>query len=54
MRVANAPRTPRMRSYTASDTRWLARFNAMFKEFGPVPDPLPPDRYYEGKLFLSA
>ena len=34
--------------------RWLGRFKAMFKEFGTVPDPLPPERYYEGKLFLSA
>jgi NitT/TauT family transport system substrate-binding protein len=34
--------------------RWLGRFNAMFKDFGTVPDPLPPERYYEGQLFLSA
>ena len=34
--------------------RWLTRFNAMFKEFGTVADPLPPSRYYEGDLFLSA
>ena len=34
--------------------RWLGRFNDMFKAFGTVPDPLPPERYYEGKLFLSA
>ena len=34
--------------------KWLARFNTMFKEFGTVPDPLPPSQYYEGKLFVSA
>ena len=34
--------------------RWLGRFNAMFQAFGTVPDPLPPERYYEGALFLSA
>ena len=34
--------------------RWLARFNVMFKDFGTVPDPLPPERYYDGQMFLSA
>ena len=34
--------------------RWLARFNAMFKEFGTVADPLRPSEYYDGSLFLSA
>ncbi len=34
--------------------RWLARFNAMFKDFGIVPDPLSPDHYYDGALFVSA
>jgi NitT/TauT family transport system substrate-binding protein len=34
--------------------KWLTRFNAMFKDFGTVPDPLPPERYYDGNMFLSA
>jgi NitT/TauT family transport system substrate-binding protein len=34
--------------------KWLTRFNAMFKDFGTVPDPLPPERYYDAKMFLSA
>ncbi len=33
---------------------WLAKFNAMFKAFGTLPDPLPPSQFYEGKLFASA
>ncbi len=33
---------------------WLDRFNAMFKAFGTVQNPLPPSQYYEGKLFTSA
>ena len=34
--------------------RWLERFNAMFKAFGTVADPLRPSDYYDGTLFLSA
>lgn len=34
--------------------KWLTRFNAMFKEFGTVTDPLPPSQYYDAKLFLAA
>lgn len=33
---------------------WLSRLNDMFKEFGTLPNPLPPAQYYEGKLFVSA
>ncbi|HEX2556104.1 MAG TPA: aliphatic sulfonate ABC transporter substrate-binding protein [Microvirga sp.] len=34
--------------------KWLTKFNAMFKEFGTAPNPLPPEQYYEGGLFVSA
>ena len=34
--------------------KWLTKFNAMFKEFGTAPNPLPPEQYYEGALFVSA
>jgi NitT/TauT family transport system substrate-binding protein len=34
--------------------KWLTDFNKMFQEFGTVKDPLPPEQYYEAKLFASA
>ncbi len=33
---------------------WFARLNDMFKEFGTLPNPLPPSQFYEGKLFVAA
>jgi len=34
--------------------RWLEQFNAMFKTFGVLADPLPAERFYEAALFTSA
>lgn len=34
--------------------KWLADFNKMFQDFGTVKDPLPPEQYYEAKLFTAA
>lgn len=34
--------------------KWLGDFNTMFKDFGTVKDPLPPEQYYEAKLFTAA
>lgn len=34
--------------------KWLADFNRMFQDFGTIKDPLPPEQYYEGKLFTAA
>jgi len=33
---------------------WFANFNEMFKSFGKVQNPLPPNQYYEGKMFIDA
>jgi NitT/TauT family transport system substrate-binding protein len=33
---------------------WFENFNAMFKSFGTVTNPLPPSQWYEGKMFVSA
>lgn len=34
--------------------KWLTRFNQMFQAFGTAPNPLPPEQYYTGELFVSA
>ena len=34
--------------------KWLTDFNAMFKEFGTLKDPLPAAQYYDAKMFASA
>ncbi|MDL2398003.1 hypothetical protein [Rhizobium mayense] len=34
--------------------KWLADFDKMFQEFGTVKNPLPPEQYYEAKLFARA
>ena len=33
---------------------WLQQFNDMFEAFGTLKGALPPNQYYEGKLFVSA
>lgn len=34
--------------------KWLLDFNKMFQDFGTVKDPLPPEQFYTGDLFLNA
>ncbi len=34
--------------------KWLAEFNTMFKEFGTVKEPLAPEKYFDGKMFVDA
>ncbi|WP_425373576.1 aliphatic sulfonate ABC transporter substrate-binding protein [Phyllobacterium leguminum] len=34
--------------------KWLDDFNRMFVEFGTVKDPLPPEQFYTGDLFVNA
>ncbi len=37
-----------------SVTKWLGEFNKMFVDFGTIKDPLPPEKYFDATLFLSA
>lgn len=34
--------------------RWFTGLNGMFKDFGTLPNPLPPGEFYESKLFINA
>lgn len=33
---------------------WFTGLNGMFKDFGTLPNPLPPSQFYESKLFVAA
>lgn len=35
-------------------TKWLGQFNKLFGDFGMLPNPLPPEKYFDAKLFASA
>lgn len=47
--------TPDLEAKTADGTAagWLATMNDMFREFGRLPDPLPPSAYFRADLYAS-
>jgi hypothetical protein len=58
-KVARSPKmltSKELDAFTKDGTvnKWRTDFNRMFQEFGTVKEPLAPEKFYTGELFVSA